>query len=248
MNLKTLKAGEIIFDGVSSTTHGFVISNELEFASAQRDIEVIDVPGRSGSILQDNKRYKAVTQPIKLEIQPHGSNTIEQQIQDVQSLFRHDFMGYDDFEWAVDPGYIYQARLLDAKYTRVSDIRATADMSFEFAPVKLSKDTAYTSVNVIKGGTVTNDGTVFAYPKWTLKGTGNITLTVGTSNYKFVNITNGIVIDSALMTVKDLTETDSKFQNVSTYPLPSIPTGNVTIDWDNTNFTVSMIPRFGKYI
>lgn len=53
--------GSFWFDGVNSREMGIYVSGSGTFNSSERDMEKIEVPGRSGDLLIDKKRYKNVT-------------------------------------------------------------------------------------------------------------------------------------------------------------------------------------------
>lgn len=50
----------IIFNGKSLKDFGVYISGSGTYNAAERDVEVIEVPGRNGSIIRDNGRYKNI--------------------------------------------------------------------------------------------------------------------------------------------------------------------------------------------
>lgn len=48
------------FDGVKSTDYGVWISGEATFDAPDRDVEIVQVPGRNGTLTLDNGRYNNV--------------------------------------------------------------------------------------------------------------------------------------------------------------------------------------------
>jgi len=48
------------FDGESAAAHGLMISGSGTFDAAERDVEVVSIPGRSGDLIIDNGRYKNI--------------------------------------------------------------------------------------------------------------------------------------------------------------------------------------------
>lgn len=51
---------EFKFDGVSSSLYSVYISGEGTFNGTSRDVDTIDVPGRNGSLILDNGRYRNI--------------------------------------------------------------------------------------------------------------------------------------------------------------------------------------------
>ena len=50
----------LLFDGHSSKDYGVYISGLNTFGGAERDVEVISVPGRNGDLTVDNGKYKNI--------------------------------------------------------------------------------------------------------------------------------------------------------------------------------------------
>lgn len=49
------------YDGVKSSTYGVWISGEDTFTAPDRDVEIVQIPGRNGTLTLDNGRYNNVT-------------------------------------------------------------------------------------------------------------------------------------------------------------------------------------------
>ena len=48
------------FDGTSSSQYAVYISGEGTFRGTARDVSIVDVPGRNGSLVLDNGRYQNI--------------------------------------------------------------------------------------------------------------------------------------------------------------------------------------------
>ena len=48
----------VMFNGTNLADYGVYVSGDQTFSSAERDYEEIEIPGRSGSLFIDNKRFK----------------------------------------------------------------------------------------------------------------------------------------------------------------------------------------------
>ena len=51
----------IYYDGINLATYGVHVSGEGTYGAPERDIESVEVPGRSGDLIYDKKRYKNTT-------------------------------------------------------------------------------------------------------------------------------------------------------------------------------------------
>ena len=48
----------LTFDGTPSTQFDIIIGSNESWDAAGRDVEEIEIPGRNGAVLRDNRRYK----------------------------------------------------------------------------------------------------------------------------------------------------------------------------------------------
>lgn len=48
------------FDGESAAAHGLIVSGSGTFNAAERDVEMVSIPGRSGDLIVDKGRYKNI--------------------------------------------------------------------------------------------------------------------------------------------------------------------------------------------
>ena len=61
MSVNTYSDHYFIFGGVDSRTYGMVVSNDNGFDAPERDVKEVEIPGRNGSLVLDNGRYKNQT-------------------------------------------------------------------------------------------------------------------------------------------------------------------------------------------
>lgn len=52
---------KFIFDGVSTSDYGIIISGDGVFPRAERDVSYVNIPGRDGALMYDNGRFHNVT-------------------------------------------------------------------------------------------------------------------------------------------------------------------------------------------
>lgn len=218
---------------------------DIKFDSVEQDIELIEIPGRDGAIVIDNKRKKPVELSLEFTISLINTyQNIEAQIKDIFSwIFQ--MSGFKPFEWVGEPNYIFMAKINGkATVTRSNPNIALITIPIKLQPTKFLKSNFDTIRNLKNGESFQNKGTEVAYPIITLTGTGNITLTVNGKKFVLKNITDGVVIDSENQVVSDLSKKHSQMDKVYSYPFPNLKTGPNTISWDNTAFTGTIIERW----
>lgn len=94
------------------------------------------------------------------------------------------------------------------------------------------------------GTTITNPGTCEALPLITVRGSGDITLTVGGSYLEIAGLTDGIVIDSETMDCFDLTQTALMNGSVTMDEFPRLRIGPNAIAWTGSVTSVVVRPRW----
>lgn len=236
------------FNGKNTDTYGMILLDEdnLKFSSVERDIQNLEIPGRDGSVLIDNRRFKTLDfeMPFRMRLIKSSFESIEKQMTAVKTWLARSY-GFSSFTWAGEPEYIYLAQIKGAAtFTRLNFFEVDVSVPLTLQPYKYFASSYNTSISLTSGQSVTNLGTQPAKPIFTLTGTGSVTLTVGSQRFILQNVTGGVVIDCEKQVVTDLTKTISRMEWVYSYPFPVLPTGSTVISWNNSAFTATIIERW----
>ena len=142
------------FDGESSKTFDLFITGGAVFDAPERDVEMIEIPGRNGAFVQDLGRFKNVTVTYRCAL----TSTKENEFVDAMRKVR-EWLGskkgycrlWDDFNpgeyrMAMFNGYI--------EVTNEAPVVGRFDLSFECKPQRFLLD----GDNPVK---VSDDGTIF---------------------------------------------------------------------------------------
>lgn len=163
------------FDGESSKTFDLFITGGAIFGAPERDMELIEVPGRNGAFIQDLGRFKNVTVTYKCAL----TSTKEHEFVDAMRKVR-EWLGskkgycrlWDDFNpgeyrMAMFKGYI--------EVTNEAPVVGRFDLSFECKPQRflLNGDNP---VAVSDGGSIFNPTLFDARPLLKVNGYGTITI------------------------------------------------------------------------
>ncbi|MDG6113744.1 phage tail protein [Lactococcus formosensis] len=239
----------ITWDGISSEEFNMTLLSDIKFESVERDVEIIEIPGRDGAVVVDNKRNKNV--PLTLEFQMKLTSefmNIENQIKAVLSWLSN-LYSFKSFSWVGESDYIFLAKVnAKATFDRTNQIYARLSIPISLHPYKFIRTTFDIPSPLTSGKSFTSQGTQKSSPIITLTGTGNITLTVNGDKFILKNITGGVVIDSENQVVTDLTKKHSQMDKVYSYPFPRLKMGSNTISWDNTDFTGTIIERWCELV
>lgn len=224
---------------------GLEMLTELTIENAVRDVEIVEIPGKNGDIVIDNGRYKSVAfSPKFIMWKKSNFRSFEEQQNALTDLMTGAY-GYSEMTILGNSNYTYMARVVDeARITLDDEVSAEVEINFSLKPIKYITS-GLDTVNLANGAILDNIGKVPSNPMIVLTGTGNVTLTLDSKIVVFKNITDGVVVDFESKTVTNLDKNSPKWETLYTWPLPSLPVGNNKISWDNSNFKISMIPRWG---
>lgn len=230
----------IKFNGVSSDDFGITILKDVSFTSPSRNLESVKVLGRDGELQIGDGTLNNVSKSFPFIVK-NTNKDIAQVASDLSNWLKFD-SEWHDLEFSGDNDYIYQA-IATSEYDlqRVMAWFGKGTLDFELKPYKFLKS----GLNeVVLGSSIKNPLNRPSKPKITIKGTGNITLTIGASELTLKNVDGGIVVDSLYQTVTNLAGTALAWDKVTSYPLPTIKadtsnvlrTGNIT--------EIKIIPRW----
>lgn len=227
--------------GKNSLDFGIRVEEGVTFESPERDIEFVEIPGRDGDIGIDNGRLKSINKSFPVTIFPLANKTIAQQTTDISNWLKTN-TGNVLFDISNEPDYsyfgFYYEQYSVEKFFRVY---GRAVINFKIQPYKFLKSglTPLTSP-----ATLNNPTTRDARPLITIKGTGNITLQIGTEKLTLKNVDGGVVVDSLKQVVTNLAGTRPAWDKVTSYPLPVIKPGNQAVLTTGTITEIKITPRY----
>lgn len=224
-------------DGESCRSHGMVCSGSGVWDAPERDVDIIEIPGRSGTLTVDNGRWKNVTVTYPILITPPFAEN---------SAAARAWLclpGSRRLEDERYPGVYRMARLrggITFKPTAKLDA-ATANVVFDCAPQRWLKS-GEDPVVLTAAGTLVNPTQYDALPTITVEGTGAATLTVGEYQLTIDNIDGSITLNSSIQRAYNGTMArDGAVSGV--YPV--LPAGSTAISWEGSGVTsVTVIPRW----
>lgn len=175
MSVNTYSDHYFIFGGVDSRTYGMVVSNDNGFDAPERDVKEVEIPGRNGSLVLDNGRYKNQTLTYSCVLKSGFDTQMD--------AFRAALcakMGYQRITDSFHPGVYRMGRIK-------GEIRTTPGSKYQNGHFEIDFDvkpqkfllTGETAVSVSSGGTLTNPTAYAAKPMLQVWGYGDIWLDAG---------------------------------------------------------------------
>jgi len=212
----------IIFGGVNSADFGIYISGEGVFNAPERDVEMIEIPGRNGALALDKGRFKniSVTYPA-FNYEPNDYDTFAERLADFRNAICAQ-RGYQRLEDTFHPdeyrmaAYVGGLEIKPVKYNTASEFNIT----FDCKPQRWLKS-GENAITVASGDVVTNPTLFESSPMLEVSGNGDIVM-----NGQEISITgrplgeillsNASFMRTATLNVSNLEEGDSIYPKLST--------------------------------
>lgn len=228
------------FNGVMSLDEQLIIAGKSVYKGAPRDISFTSVPGRSGDILTDNKRYKNV----KIDYSVYtlaGIHDIPEIAHRVKGWLLSE-VGYFELFDTYDPNYFRLASYSE-EYDLEQELPALgkSKITFNCKPFRYSIE-GQRAINFSAEATIRNPEFFPSLPYIKITGSGNITLSINNDSFVFKNVSEYIEIDSEKMQAYKGTTNENSKMFTETYP--TLYKGDNNISWSGTVTAVEIIPRW----
>lgn len=231
---------------IKASDMGLRVLNNVVFSSPERDVELVQIPGRDGDLIIDNGRYESVIRSIPCRLESN-KNDVEVLIDRINNwLINSD--GFNEFLWHNDPDYVYQAKIEgQVESQRVLSRFAETIIDFRLHPVKHLRS-SLREREIVNGLVVVNTLALSAKPIIRVVGTGDVTLQIGDQQVELTELPGGCIIDSERQTITNLHSSETLFSNMRSYPFPKLVPGNNAITWTGNDIKVFITPRLGALV
>jgi len=239
------------FKGKRSDEMHLTIENNVGFASPERDLEFITIPGRDGDLIIDNKRYAPVNRTIPCVLRFTKGKNVEEVASKIGNWLNVDHK-YHDFFWSEDPDFVYKAMYYQSfNLQRVIRDYGRLVLNFKMHPIKYLKS-GLVERSVANGENIYNPLALPSKPIIRIVGHGNMKLKINDQEVVLSRVEEGVMIDSENQTVTSLDGRWNRSRDLVTYPFPVLEVGAnvITFEADTSSRieSVRMIPRFGELI
>ena len=163
------------FDGIDSKTYGVYISGDAVFNAPERDVEMIDIPGRNGSFALDKGRFQNITVTYPAGLFDGTESDFADSISEFRNLLASK-KGYcrleDDYNTGEYRMAVYRSGLeVDPAQLKAGQF----EIVFDCMPQRYLTS-GETAVAVLSGGTMTNPTLFDSAPLLAVEGYGNINI------------------------------------------------------------------------
>lgn len=184
----------IEFGGVKSSDYGIYVSGEGTFNAPERDVELIEIPGRNGDFSLDKGRFKNITVTYPVFNYETNLTDFRTRLSDFRNALKSK-LGYQRLEDTFHPDEYRMATFVDMIDVNpvMYNTASTIELTFNCKPQRFLKS-GETAQAVASGGTITNPTLFESSPLLMARGYGDISF-----NNSTVTINNTVVGDTILL-------------------------------------------------
>lgn len=228
---------QLIFNNIVAKDLGLIVVEGADETLSQEVYDTIKVEGRNGSLIVNKGYYEDIKKTFTLTTIEHfEEDEIPQMVQKIK-----------DFLLNVEDNrlfYTYEDRYNIVKKVVVEDIATSLEKFGDVEVTFICEPFYYVEEYDIERReelfTYTNKGDLESYPKITIYGVGDITLTVNDTKMEIGNVSMSVIIDSKLLMCYD--ENGIKNKEV-TGNYPTLDIGENTISIDGSFNKITIEPR-----
>lgn len=189
MGIRPYKA--FTFDGKSSLDYGVYLTGEGVFNAPERAVEMLEIPGRNGSFVLDQGRFKNISVTYKAGMVDYSETDFATRVSDVRNWLCSR-VGYCRLEDDYNPNEYRMAAFVSGIEVDHADLQTGEfDITFDCKPQRWLTS-GETAVSVTSGDTITNPTSFKASPLLELSGYGK--LNIGGKDVEFISTAIGAII------------------------------------------------------
>lgn len=229
------------YKGTTSMSQGLIIEKKSTYAGAERDVEYLQIPGRSGDLMIDKKRYKNVPIEYSVIALDRGVKSIAQIAHDVKGWLAAE-IGYFELTDTYDPNY-YRVAAFNDRFDIEQELPflGKAKILFNCKPYKYLIS-GKSTITLTSHGAINNPELFPSLPYIKITGSGDITLTINNKNFVFRSVSEYIEIDSETMNAYK--GTLSQNTKMFTPKFPKLAAGSNEISWSGNVEKIEITPRW----
>lgn len=235
--------GVIVYNGVSSEELGIVVETVPNYEIAERDYDVISVPGKNGDYVIDRGCFKNVDRVYNIAFAETigdfaGSATLIAE-------WLYSGYGYKRLEDSYEPDYFVMARVSN-EHTIYNMLQQAgrAEITFNRKPQRYLKIGEHTTKINVNGSRIINPTSFDSDPLIKVFGSGSGTISIGNKTIQISNISDGLVIDCEMQEVYLGSTSYNQNVNYMNDGFPKLKPGRNIINFSGGVSRVEIIPRW----
>ncbi len=238
--------GYFELNGVNSADFGIILTKAPPMEFAQRDVETVQVPGRSGDLVMDNGRYNNVTLKYTCALIPPSGETMRETVISALGYLRQ-LSTYARLEDSFHPDCFRLAMAVDSvSVDSLVEKAGEFTLKLECKPQRFLKS-GETAVEFDAAGEIENPTLFPSQPLIKVTGTGAGAVTVGDATVRIDAITDFLYLDCETMNAYyQAGEAAAENKNGDIYAptFPSLLPGSNPVSWTGDITGLTITPRW----
>lgn len=240
------KQTSFTFKGHSSKDFYMYIENNVSFPTPEQDVSFVEVLGRDGDLVVNNKRLKGVDFPVSIIVRPPNHVRLDVLATEIARWLKSD-LEWSPLQFGSQPQYEYDAMITSAfNVERTIMNHGRTVLTFRLKPHK--QRVGQKAQEVRQGSRLFNRETEPSLPLIEIKGSGQIKLF--NNNKLWVDlqdVQDEITIDSELMSVYEgVRPAYHRVVNMEEFPV--LKSGENVITWEGGVSNIKIHPRWRAII
>ena len=221
------------FKGIDSRYMGVIVTAMPETVRAEKRIDSITIPGRSGTLHRDEDVFESYVRTMECAVKNREN------IDEIAAWL----VGSGEMRFSTEPDKVYDVTISN-KISILQMMRMFQRfmVTMDTQPFKYRHKAERDMLTLTEATTFRGKGNIFSEPIITVYGTGNITLTINGADFPLENVAEHITIDSEMMEVfKGAENQNSKYGSTA---FPRLEMGKNDISWTGAVEKVEIQPKW----
>ena len=208
------------FNGIDSRQMGVRVTKMPETVRAERRVETVEVAGRNGSLHVDEGTYSSYDRTMECAL------INRRKLDEVAAWL----VGRGKMTFSTEPDKVYDVVISNkVSIAQMMRVFQKFQITMDTQPFKYSVNSFGETLELAQPQTVRNKGTVYAQPKITVYGSGDITLNINGAAFMLSGVDGPTTIDSESMEVYQGAE--SRNGTFSGIGFPRLEVGENAVSW-----------------
>lgn len=222
-----------IYNGIDSRKMGVRVTAMPPTVRAEKRVETIAIPGRSGSLHIYDNAYENYTKTIECAIKDR------QRIDEIAAWLD----GSGEIIFSSEPDKVYKVHIINTiSITQMMLVFQKFQVNFDTFPFKYSVNAFNDEMKLTEPKIILNKGTIYAEPIITVHGAGQVTIEINGASYGLSNIDGHTIINSEIMEVyKDGQNLNATYQSDS---FPRFEVGENALNWTGNVTKIEITPNW----
>lgn len=231
--------------GENSEAYGIIMTAPPDEVSAERDVEVVSIPGKSGDAIIDGGRYKNVEIPYECALLPDEDDDYRNSAISLLSFLRPT-AEYRRLENTYDSDHYRMAHVASAiSVESIAEQAGVFKIKWDCKPQRYLKS-GETEISFSKSGSISNPTLFDALPLIKVTGSAPGTVSVNGTTVEIKSISGTMYLDCELENAYSVSACAPKNENANIYApdFPVLSPGDNAIQFTGGITSVAITPRW----